>query len=254
MRILCIVTSVNSPDEVLQRQRQIPSGLLDPDTVLVFKTVAFSGHKSETFYDDCISEAAVLQAGIDAEADGFDAVYIDSVSDVGLFPLRSRLRIPVVAPGQVAYHVASLLGARFSIIASWPQWEHFYRRNLRLYGMEAKLASIRFTGTRPTSVLSTFAGPSATKNIEAVVAQGRLAIEQDGADVLMLGSTSMAPSFSYLQAAVDVPVVSPGPWACKVAETLVKLRTGHSKRTFASPEVNSDALIRAFPASGRSET
>ena len=75
----------------------------------------------------------VTEAGIKAEEEGYDAVVMDSVSDSGLHALRSRLSIPVMGPGIVAFTVALLLGKKFSIITMWNKWIHLYARNLDLY-------------------------------------------------------------------------------------------------------------------------
>ena len=243
MKILYIVPRA-IPSEIAKRQLQIPEDLLDKETMVEFRAVAFSGNKSDSYYNGAVSEIAVLEAGIDAEADGFDAVCMDTVSDAGLYPLRSRLTIPVVGPGIVGFHIASMLGRRFSIIVTWPRWKHLYERSLTLYGLERKLASIRDLGAPPD--LDVFTGPNGERNTQHAIQQAQLAVEEDGADVLMIGSTTMASVVPALRAAVDVPVVNPGPWACKVAESLVKMRVSHSKRAFVSPEVEVDALIHSF--------
>src|SRR5690606_13829147 len=71
---------------------------------------------ADSYYDMAVMELAVIQAGIQAQEDGFDAVCINTVSDSGLAALRSRLSIPVLSPGQSAFHVASMLGHKFSIL------------------------------------------------------------------------------------------------------------------------------------------
>ena len=51
----------------------------------------------------CLLILAILEAGLTAELDGFDAVCIDTMSDSGVAALRSSLSIPVVGPGRVLY-------------------------------------------------------------------------------------------------------------------------------------------------------
>ena len=52
---------------------------------------------------------SVFEAGLKAEEEGYDAVCIDTVSDSGMYALRSKLSIPVINPGQVAYKLCELL-------------------------------------------------------------------------------------------------------------------------------------------------
>ncbi|MCT7085154.1 aspartate/glutamate racemase family protein, partial [Salmonella enterica] len=76
-------------------------------------------------------------------------VCVNTVSDSGLSALRSRLSIPVLAPGIAAFHTACMLGQKFSILTMWPRWYPLYRKTLKEYGLEARLASIRSIDVRP---------------------------------------------------------------------------------------------------------
>jgi allantoin racemase len=66
--------------------------------------------------------------------------------------------------------------------------------------------------------------------------EAKIAIEQDGADVLMLGSTTMHQSHAYLQERLPVPVLNPGVIAYKLCEMYLDLGLSHSKKAFPSPE------------------
>ena len=46
-----------------------------------------------------VNDAYVIEAGLSAEDEGFDALIMDTVSDSGIYALRSRLSIPVIGPG-----------------------------------------------------------------------------------------------------------------------------------------------------------
>lgn len=66
----------------------------------------------------------------------------------------------------------------------------------------------------------------------------------DGADVIVLGSTTMHQSAAWLADHLPIPVINPGLIAYKQAELLVTLGMSHSKKAFPSPEVGNDAGIR----------
>ena len=74
--------------------------------------------------------------------------------------------------------------------------------------------------------------------------QAEKAIEEDGADVIVLGSTTMHQSAEYLAANLPVPVINPGQVAYKFLETQIELGLTHSKRAFPTPEVPKHADIR----------
>lgn len=242
MRILFLIPSSVTASDIRFRSEQIPPGWLDAETEVEWRGVRFNGHRSDSYYSDLVTDIAVLQAGMNAEEEGFGAVCVDSVSDSALYALRSRLRIPVVGPGLTAFHVASMLGNRFSIIVTWERWKHFYRSNLARYEMGHKLASIRATGDHPAD--DPFSDANRPSTLGRILTAAKSAVEEDGAEVIVLGSTTMHWAVASLQQSLDVPVINPGMWACKLAETLAKAGLSHSERAFAMPEENVDSLIR----------
>ena len=212
--------------------------------------VEFVGSKrlmtlANSYYDMFIMEGIVIEAGLKAEAEGFDAVCINTVSDSGLSALRSRLSIPVLGPGQSAFHIACTLGHKFSILTMWEPWLPLYKKTLTEYGLEHRCASIRHIDTRP-DVQELLEGKEEIvfgKLEEA----GRKAIEEDNASVLVLGSTTMHQSHHYLQEKLPVPVINPGVVAYKLCELLLDLGLSHSKKAYPDPEALQDDEL--FPAS-----
>ncbi len=225
-------------------ETQIPRVFIRPEF-----DVEFVGSKrlmtlANSYYDMFIMDGIVVEAGLRAEEEGFDAVCINTVSDSGLYALRSRLSIPVIGPGQAAFHLACVLGHRFSILTMWEAWLPLYRKTLKEYGLEARLASIRHIDTRP-DVQELLEGKEEVV-FTALEAAGRRAIEEDGADVLVLGSTTMHQSHAYLAERLPVPVVNPGLVAYKLCELCLDLGMTHSKKAFPAPETLQDEAI--FPS------
>lgn len=196
---------------------------------------------ADSYYDMAIMEMAVIQAGIQAQEDGFDAVCINTVSDSGLAALRSRLSIPVLAPGQSAFHMASMLGHKFSILTMWERWFPLYRKTLKEYGLESRVASIRAIEVRPDTV-ELLSGKE--DFVFALLEETALkAIRDDGADVIVLGSTTMHQSHAYLASRLPVPVLNPGVIAYKLCELFLDLGLCHSKKAYPSPETLKDAAF-----------
>ncbi|MGH8248783.1 MAG: aspartate/glutamate racemase family protein [Gammaproteobacteria bacterium] len=224
-------------------ESQIPPEYIRPEF-----DVQFVGSKrlttlANSYYDMYIMDTIVIEAGVAAEAEGFSAVCINTVSDSGLAALRSRLRIPVVGPGQASFHLACTLGHRFSILTMWEPWLPLYRKTLKDYGLEHKCASIRHIDTRP-DVQALLQGKEDVV-FEKLEAAGRRAIDEDGADVIVLGSTTMHQSHRHLADRLPVPIVNPGLVAYKLCEMLLELGLSHSKRAFPDPETLQDANL--FP-------
>ena len=61
------------------------------------------------------------------------------------------------------------------------------------------------------------------------------AIAEDGAEVLILGSTTMHQSHAYLSARLPVPVINPGPLSYKLAESMLALGLRHSRVGYPAP-------------------
>ena len=184
---------------------------------------------------------AEFWAGLKAEEEGYDAVCIDTVSDSGMYSLRSRLSIPVIGPGQAAIHAACMLGHKFSFITMWDEWFHLYRKILTEYKVESRCASLRSIKTRP-DLEELLAGKEEVifKKLEE---ESLKAIEEDGADVIVLGSTTMHQSHGYLKDVLPVPVVNPGQIAYKLCEVFLELGLTHSNTAFPAPEMPNDAGI-----------
>jgi allantoin racemase len=220
------------------RTAQVPADLLGPDTVVECVPVRNAATIVDCYYEDLIFDMYITEAGLTAESEGFDAVIMDTVSDSGLYALRSRLTIPVIGPGMVSYLVGMLLGKRFSIITMWDQWLHLYEKNLTTYNLWDHCASIRAVGIQPD--FETLLTGKEDQVFPRIAAVARSAVEEDGADVILLGSTTMHQVAPYLAEHLPVPVINPGPVAIKIAESLVQLGLSHSKVAFPSPTTLQD--------------
>lgn len=244
-RILNIVP-VPVPAAALEAFRaQLPDEAVHPDFENVFVAAAQGARIIDSPYEQLLAEAFVLEAGCRAEEDGYAAVCVNSMSDSALAALRSRLRIPVVAPASSSMLLACMLGKKFSVITMWPRWHSLYEKAISEHGIAHRVASIRDIGVRPDAA-ELLAGKEETV-FELLHRAARAAIDEDGADVIILGSTTMHQSYGYLKRVLEVPVISPGLVAEKLAELLVLTGTSHSKKAYPSPEVIQDGLF-----SGRS--
>lgn len=224
-------------------ESQVPPEFIRPGYEVQFVGSRRLMSLAGSHYDLYIMDTIVIDAGVAAEKEGFDAVCINTVSDSGLNALRSRLKIPVIGPGQASFHTACMLGQRFSILTMWEPWVPLYRKTLKEYGLEARCVSIRHINTRP-DVQELLQGKEEVvfgKLEEA----GRRAIEEDGADVLVLGSTTMHQSHKFLARQLPVPVINPGLVAYKLCEMFLELGLTHSKRAWPAPETIQDDKL--FP-------
>lgn len=250
MKIKYIVPYPFGPEGVALRAEQIPEALRGPDVVFDFVAVRNSCRAVDSHYEAAILEAFVIEAGLLAEEEGCDAVVVDSVADPGIDALRSRLSIPVIGPGQVAFHLASILGRRFSIVTMWRAWEFNYARVMRASGLGDVLASVRSIDVHPD--VEQLFGERRDELSERLTQEARLAIEEDGADAIVLGSTTMHQAAAYMSERLPCPVINPGPAGVAIAQAVVALGLSHSKVAWPAPgEVQDEKFFSLLGVDGR---
>jgi allantoin racemase len=220
---------------------QLPPGLVRADIEVDF--VAAGGEPSmlDSEWERTLADSAVALAGASAEAEGYAAVCVNSTSDSGVAALRSLLTIPVVGPGQATMLAACLLGRRFSVLTMWDRSIQGYRKIAAEQGIAHRLASVRSIDVAPDAS-ALLSGKEATV-FPLLEAAAQRALQEDGADVLMLGSTTMYQAHAYLAERLPVPVLNPGIVAYKACETLIDLGLSHSKAAYLPP--------RSRPAAAR---
>ncbi|MBI3979992.1 MAG: hypothetical protein HY331_17600 [Chloroflexi bacterium] len=199
-----------------------------PDTDVQFANVAETyplNHVQYRTYRIKATEMAV-QRIVQAEQEGFDAVVISCSADPGLQEARELVDIPVVGALEATVHVASMLGDRFSILVVTDTAVPLHRDLVIGYGVAPKLASIRPIGYRPPVLYADVTPPDEV--LEQVIRVGRRCVEEDGAEVIVLGgtlfSTLFTRRFSDPAEPLGVPALDPTLVAFKVAEMMVDLR------------------------------
>ena len=220
---------------------QIPATLRRADIELEFRGTRSGASLLDSPYELALADSFVLDAGATADADGCDVVCSFSMSDSGLVALRSRLSIPVVGAAQSAFAMAMQLGKRFAIITMWEPWKMMSNDLLKRYDLTERVASVRHIDVRPdTQELLSGKEEVVFARLEE---QAKRAVDEDGADVIILGSTTMYQSHAHLAQALSVPVINPGIAAYKTCEALLDMGLTHSKRAYPSPERSNDTLF-----------
>lgn len=248
-KVLVIVPFPMSEENRDQRRDQLKAVQLGPDITFEFESVGVAPRNYVSASDMAIADIGVLEAGLEAEKRGYDAVCIDTMSDSGMAALRSELSIPVIAPGRTSMLTALMLGKKFSVIALWPHWRHIYEKNLNELGLWHACASLRGLDLTPNNQ-SLLAGKEEDV-FPALEALALRCIEEDGADVILLGSTTMHQAHAYLSDRLPVPVVNPGPLTYKLAEAVLGLGLTHSRKAYPTSPAPKPEVIHGMVNTAR---
>jgi allantoin racemase len=188
----------------------------------VLKTVGFSRGPLhiEYHYYEVLVLPDLLRTIVAAEDQGYDAAVIGCFYDLGLQAGREMTdRLVVTAPCESSILLAASLGATFSIIVGRRKWIPQMRENVRTYGLGSRLASFR---TLDLGVPDYHADEAETAR--RFHEAGRRAVEEDGAEVIILGCTASSGFYAELQDRLGVPVIDSAIAAIKHAEHLIEVR------------------------------
>lgn len=243
-RVLVVVPFPMSDEQLALRARQSEEAHLPAGLDLVFRPVRAAPANYSSEHDSVLAEMAMIDAGKSAQEEGFDAVCIDTMSDSGVAALRSMLDIPVVGPGRVAFTTAAMLGERFSILMMWDRWRLLYKKNIADLGFGWRCASMRDIGVTPDN-RSLLSGKE-DRVFPMLLEAAQHCIDEDGAEVIVLGSTTMHQAHQYLTQHLEVPVINPGPLSYRAVEQLLALGLSHSRPAYPTSLAPQAAMIGAM--------
>jgi allantoin racemase len=156
----------------------------------------------EGFYDGAFAVPGLLARIAEAEKSGVDAHVIACFDDTGLDAARSAACAPVIGIGEAAYHAASMVGLRFSVVTTLSRSVPVIEDNLTRYGLAQRCARVRASDV---PVLALEKDGAAAE--EKIADQIRQALEMDGADSVVLGCAGMADMATRFSLRFQVPVI-----------------------------------------------
>ena len=178
----------------------------------------------EGYYDEVFSVPGLLAEIAKGDAIGVAAHIIACFDDTGLEAARCASSAPVIGIGEAAFHMASMLGHRFSVITTLSRSIAAIENNLLKYGLAGRCAEVRACEL-PVLSLDDPASNAAAK----IGAEIELAKEEDKAEVIVLGCAGMADLAARLSAQHGLPVIDGVASAVKLAEALGALGLKTSK-------------------------
>ena len=179
------------------------------------------GMETDAHIREVVAPTLRLASGLQ-DATGF---VVACFSDPGAAELRAMTAVPVIGIREAAVSEALTLGDKFGVIAIG---EASVERHLKAFA--AMGVSSRVAGDRPLG-LSVTDLANERKTAERMAEVARTLVEQDCADVLILGCAGMARYRKRLERLVRRPVIDPCQVAVAMALGRITLQLAHQPET-----------------------
>jgi len=179
----------------------------------------------ETYEDQAKTAPGMIRL-VRENKDKFDAFIVACHCDPNLDVLKEITDKPVVGIGEASMKIASMLGHRFSVVSATAHSIPNKEALIRKYHLQDMLASVK-------------APPEKFKcaqDEEKITQAAQAAIDEDGAEVIVLGCAGMSGLDKRMQAKLFVPVLDGVVCALIIASGLVKYGVSTSKARRYNPQ------------------
>ncbi len=195
--------------------------------------------------------AAEIVKAVYRRAADYDAFIIGCFYDLALREAREVSgKAIVTAPCEASIAIAAQLGNSFSVLVGADKAIPKMRENIRAYGMGHRLMSMR-----PLNMGVLEFQTQAERTMAAMLREGVKAVEEDRAEVIVLGCSAEVGFHQTLQAELGVPVIdsalAPFKYAEFLAETAQRFGWHPSRRWGSEPppeaEIRDWGLFQVTP-------
>jgi Asp/Glu/hydantoin racemase len=197
-----LVINPNSNESVTRRIDSSLRPLCDESGAYVdCRSIADGPFGIET--DDDIARVRPLVIDCIDQHPHYDAYVIACYSDPGLSEARGRFSAPVLGIHESAVALCAAHGRRFGVLALGRESIQRHIAYVRTLGFQAYHA-----GERPMDItVDQAANDPAT--LDKIVTNGRLLIDEDGAEYVILGCAGLAAWRKEAQRELGIPVIDP---------------------------------------------
>ncbi|MEM7024134.1 MAG: aspartate/glutamate racemase family protein [Pseudomonadota bacterium] len=222
MRIL--VVNPNTTESMTAKIGEAARAVAAPGTEITALDPGHGPVSVEGHYDGVFCLPGLLQCIRQGEAEGYDGFVVACFDDPGIGACREIATGPVIGICEAAMHAASLIANSFSVVTTLPRAIPVIEELGYRYGMERRLRRVRAAAI-PVLALEDENSEAATK----VRAEVERAVEEDGAEAILLGCAGMADLAAWLTERTGVPVIDGVGAAVKLAEAMIGLGLRTSK-------------------------
>ncbi len=223
MRIMVI--NPNSSQEMTDSICKVLERVKRSDTELTVVRTVGAPAAIQSASDIAQAIPPMLGLVLKANEEGYDAVILACFSDPGLEAAREQSDILVMGIEETALHVAAMLGHKYTILTPLSKRIPSKEQDVRRFKAESAMASVR---ALDLTVTETESNPELTK--ARILEVARKAVEEDGAEVIVLGCAGMVGYAKDVEQQLGVVVLDPTTVTLKVCEGLIDAGLRHCKR------------------------
>ena len=199
----------------------------------------------ESHYEEALAALGVLEQVRLGETEGVDAYVVACFGDPGLDAAREVAAGPVLGIAEAAFHAASMVARRFTVVTTLGRTVGRARELLDRYGFTDACAGVHACEIPVLDI-------EAPGALDRVTAACRAAVEADDVDAVVLGCAGMAAYTARISDALGVPVVDGVTAATSFAVALVRagLRTSTRSEYAAPPAKEVSGLLAGYEVRG----
>jgi Asp/Glu/hydantoin racemase len=229
MKLLFI--NPNTSSNLTEMGARVARSVARPETEIIAATGRFGARYLTTRAAAAIAGHAVLDT-FAREGQGADVVVIACFGDPGLFALRELSPVPVVGMAEASCHLAATLGRKFSIVTGGHGWGPMLEEFVAAIGLSTNLASVRTVAPSGAEIAAV-----PDEVLDSLILTCRKAVDDDGAEAVILGGLGLAGLAERIADKVPVPLIDNVVAAVRIAEAaatlgITKARSG----SFAATE------------------
>jgi allantoin racemase len=193
--------------------------------ILVTKPNSGAPEFLETYQDEVAAAPGMIEL-VRAHEDDFDAIIIACHSDTNIDAIKEMTTTPVVGIGEASMKLATMLGHNFAVVTT------------HIHSIPGKLAQARKYHLQDlmVSVRAPEKGEENLSDEDLFLTLSRKAVEEDLAEVIVLGCAGLAGMDKKIQGELGVPVLDGVTCALIIATGLVRYGVSTSKSLGYDPE------------------
>lgn len=220
IRVINPNTTTNMTNKIGEAARQVAS----PGTVIVATNPKSGPVSIESHFDEAISAVGVTEEVRSGEDENTNAYIIACFGDPGLLAARELTRAPVIGIAEAAFHLATMISTRFTIVTTLARTGIIAEHLLQSYGFTHHCRRVR-AAEIPVLDLE----DDSTEALDRIIEECIRAKAEDNIGAIVLGCGGMADLTAQIQKEIGLPVIEGVTAAVKLAESLVSLGLGTSQ-------------------------